>query len=187
MTTEKNKTENPPAEFKSVEKMVEYLNEQGWKCTVKTVYNHRKAGKIRPDVGKRGFSLKAALKYASNNLPLGATLQKKDDEDLGRTKTKAEIARLEEQTQREKLKRLKEQGEVIEKAYVYQQFAALIVGLENAAKGQANIDAEDAVDLIFNADNKAARFVEIFNDIIDRALNEMARVSNIEIIFGESE
>jgi hypothetical protein len=182
-----NDTSQPSEGFKSAESAATFLVQEGWKVSERTLYDHWKKGKIKSDFDKRGFSKKNLLKYASNNLNLGQTLLKEKDEGMSRRKLAAEVEKIEEQAKREKISRLKDEGELIERPYVYQQFAALVVGLENAAKGQAMTEAEEAAEIIVEATNKPAKFVEIFNDILDRALNEMAKSTNMDVLFGEEE
>lgn len=171
--------------FKNRAKAWQYLSEAGYKISRKTFYNHVDAGIIKPDEGKKGFSLKKLKEYAVSELDKVNTLEKKKAEEGFKEERNERILKTKEERKLLELRRLREEGQVIERALVYQQFAALTVSLENAAKGQAMIDAEDAAEMIENADNKPARFVEIFNDIIDRALNEIAKMNNLEVVFGE--
>ncbi len=178
--------EEHPESFKSCEEAAEYLSGLGYKITWRTMYNHwKKKGYIQPDMGDRGFSYDRVMKYAINRLKKKATLKKDKEEGFADQLQKEELRGKETKRKLDELKLLKEEGKVVEKALIYQQFASLTVGLENAAKGQAQIDADDAYELIVNAENGPAQFVEIFNDILDRALNEMAKMSNIQVVFGE--
>jgi hypothetical protein len=176
----------PPESFKNIKAVAAYVIAQEYKIDQSSVYNHAKAGLLGKK--KNGvYTLTQIQKYCRDYLVKKEAHQTVQQEGLARKKVETEISLQEVNYKLQEIKLAREEGRVIEKDIVYQQFAALTIGLENAVKGQATVEAEEAVQMIGDADNKPARFVEIFNDIMDRALNKMAKINNLEVIFGETE
>ena len=182
----KDKAETPPESFKNRAQAARWLKDAGYKITAKTFYNHVDAGRIKPDVGEKGFSLKNVKVYALG-LDKVDTLKSQKEEERYNKKSSAQTQKLEAETKLIKLKYMKEEGKVVEKALVYQQFAALVVGLDNSIEGQAQIEAEESAQMIIDAENPAAMFFEVVKGIKDRALNEMAKIGNLEVVFGDAE
>jgi phosphotransacetylase len=170
-------------EFKNLREVATYLRDEGWKVSKSTVYEHSKKGMIRPDVEKKRYSLKAVLKYAQTHLvPLG-TVQKKKDEDLQRQKTLAEIERIQEQTRREKINRLKAEGALIEKESVYLELAARGAVLEAGLKGMVQARAGDWVTLVHGDEKKTADLVRELMTEIDLTVNEFATTKEFQVVF----
>jgi hypothetical protein len=179
-----DKEKNTPQEFKNAKEVVAYLKSQGYKISVATFYTHRKQFNMYPDVGKYGYSYKKVLDYAKQ-LKVEMTLQKKEDEEYGREQVRLKNELTREQISREKIRRLKEEGELIDKKLVYLRYANVLTGIYNSMHGQAQIDAGEAAELIMNSDDKPRKFVEVFIEIMDRTFNDFSKLNNLEAVFGE--
>jgi len=182
----KNKINTSEKIFSNTLEVVEYLKNEKWKISKSSIYEHVKDGKLRPDQGEY-FTLKNVLNYASTYLKKAYILQKEKSEGLAKKKAENELAIQELNRRLLDLKLAKEEGRSIDKAIVYQQFATILVSVDSAIDGQAMAGADEAAEMIMHSDNKPAAFYELVRDIKDRALNELAKVSSLEVVFGEVE
>lgn len=169
--------------YNNLTEVYTYLEENGWKVSKDTVYKHARAGKLKPD-GAGKYTKKNVDFYAESFLHQKSTVRKSKSEELQRKKLEEELRGKKLQNEREYIRLMQDKGRLIEKEIVYLHFATLAVGLENAIKGQIQTEAGEAVNLIDDSDDKARKYVEISNEIVDRALNEFSKLTNIEAIFG---
>jgi hypothetical protein len=170
-------------EFKNRKEVAAFLKKEGWKVSQSTFYEHSKIGMIWPDVEKKRYSLKAVLKYAKTHLVPMGTMQKKKDEDLQRKKIEAEIEWKQEQARREKIKRQKEEGELIERDRIYLELASRAAVLEAGLKGMIQIRAGEFVALVGGDEQKAAELVREITAEVDLVMNEFATMKEFEVVF----
>ena len=69
MNSKAKREENRPktdkkTEFNNALEISAYLESEGWKVSKSTVYKHIREAKLRPDIEKKRYSLKAVLRYA---------------------------------------------------------------------------------------------------------------------------
>jgi len=106
---DEKETENPPegdkTEFKNALEISGYLEAEGWKVAKSTIYKHIKEAKLRPDIDKKHYSLKAVLRYAKAFLVTRETKQKLADEEIACKKARKEIEKFDEE-----IKRLADEG-----------------------------------------------------------------------------
>ncbi len=178
----KKRTVGAEREFESLVEVVDYLDEEGWKISKSTIYEHQKKGMIRPDNGKK-YTLKAVVAYAKAYLVLKKTRQKKKDEDLQRQKTLAEIERIQEKTKLEKIIRLNKEGKLIEKESVYLELASRAAVLEAGLKGMVQARARDWVTLVDGDEKKTADLVRELMTEIDLTVNEFATTKEFQVVF----
>jgi hypothetical protein len=112
-----------PTVFKNIREVAAYLKEEGWKVGQATLYTHQKEGKIKGEPDGT-YIVKSVLKYARDHLFMMSTKRKHTDEELQRRKIKAETGWKEEQLKRERLKRMTEEGRLIERDQFELELAA---------------------------------------------------------------
>jgi hypothetical protein len=168
--------------FSNLLEIIEYLDAEGWKISKSSVYNHAKEGKIRPDIGKN-YSMKAVINYAKTHLTTKSTRQKTRSEELQRDKTLAEIERIKEATLVDKIKRLRSEGELIEKNQVYLELAGRAAVLETDLKGMIQMRAGEFVDIVDGDEKKTGNLVRELTAEVDRVLNDFATTKEFQVIF----
>lgn len=174
-----------PTEFKNAEEVVKYLNEQGWKVSLANFYNHRKEAKIKPDFGKRGFTIKAVNRYAQDYLHLVATLNKAKHEDIANKKRNLEIEKLEQDIKTDKLSYDIKAGKYMPLDEIVLQLAGRAAIFESGMKNKVRSEIGQMIKMVEGNPAKTAELLDfIYNDVIDSALNEYARPMTFEIDFA---
>jgi hypothetical protein len=168
--------------FSNLLEIIEYLDAEGWKISKSSIYNHAKEGKIRPDIGKN-YSMKAVINYARTHLTTKNTRQKTRSEELQRDKTLAEIERIKEATLVDKIKRLRSEGELIEKNQVYLELAGRAAVLETDLKGMIQMRAGEFVAMVDGDEKKIGNLVRELLAEVDRVLNDFATTKEFQVIF----
>lgn len=166
---------NANTEFKTIKEVADYLKANGWKVSQKTVYNHHKEGRIRPN--KDGiFELKAVQKYASQ-LKRVETVQKLEETEKYSEKLNQEIENLRLRNEREALKLQRERQEVLTWEQMYLEFAGRFAVLETGFKGWIQMHAG-----VLAAMKDEAEIVRYTTDEFDQFLNEFATTKEFQVI-----
>jgi len=181
----KDPTEGDKTEFKNALEISSYLEAEGWKVAKSTVYKHIKKAKLRPDIDKKHYSLKAVLRYAKTFLVTRETKQKLADEELARKKQKKELEKLDEEIKRQGIKRLADEGRYIPRESFELELAGRGSVLETGLKGEIQTRTAELIDLIEGNQRKAKDFVSEMFAIIDKGLNQFANNKEWQIIFQD--
>jgi|GEM_PF-1174247 len=172
-----------PTEFRNALEITEYLQAAGWKVAKSTLYKHLKEAKLRPDIDKKRFSLKAVMMYARSFLVTEATKQKLDDDLLARKKVKKELEKLEEEIKARRYKRQIEEGKYVPRDIFELELAGRAAVLETSLKGMIQARAGEFVILVGGDENKARDLLREFISELDLTLNEFASTKEFQVLF----
>lgn len=114
--------------FKNIQEVVSYLQQQGWKVSDSTVYNHKRDGLISPNAQGR-YLQKTVDKYAAQNLERldGGRQDLGGDEDISRKIKDAELRKTEAQAEKIEHENQIRKGRYIDITIVEQDRAARAV------------------------------------------------------------
>ncbi|HEC04621.1 MAG TPA: hypothetical protein ENI84_00285 [Thiothrix sp.] len=172
------------SEFKNPTEVYEFLKD-GWKVSKRSVYNHVREGKLRPEAGG-GYSLKAVQKYARTWLKPKEMALRADDEELRRMREKAEIARITEQAKLARIKREREEGLLIPRADFELELAARAAILMAGFEGMINDKAGEIVQLVQGNTDKIAELIRFLRDAYGELMNQYATTKEFHVLFEEN-
>lgn len=112
----KRESENSQT-FAKFADVVTYLDEEGWKISTSTAYEHKQDGKILPGPGGK-YSLTAVLEYARQHLQRKDGSGPDDRLNLQEQRLLAEIRRVEADAESRELKLKERRGEMIPRDHV---------------------------------------------------------------------
>ena len=170
-------------ELKNALEVAEYLKASGWKVSKSSVYGHVKQGKLRPDPKTGTFEVKNVDRYAASYLVREAVREKDKAEDLQQKKLKWEIARLEEQTRREQLKRMTEEGKLIPRDQVELELAARAAILDTMRRNSIISRASERVALVGGDPGKIQDLIQYEMDIHAEEMTQFASTKEYQVLF----
>jgi len=175
-----------PENFKNIVAVFPWLEAQGYKVTLKTLYNHEKKGWIKPDEDG-SYALNQVKKYAEKRLKFKSAVlsrkreekvSEKENEDLRLTKVRADA---------EEFKLAKERGQYIAQADVDLQFTAKAIALYSEIMGAFEAGIMDVVEIAGGEEKNAGLVLGYLKDILDGAMNEYASGKVYEIEADKAE
>jgi len=167
--------------FENLRQVYRYLKDE-WKVSERTIYNHQKEGKIRPDKDGK-YPLKAVQKYARTWLKPKELALRVDDEELRRTREKLELALREEQVKIAKLKRQREEGLLIPRADFELELAARAGVLMAGFEAMINEKAGEIIELVEGNTEKLADLIRFLHDAYGELMNEYATTREFHVMF----
>jgi len=172
-------------ELESPLEVTSYLKAAGWKVSKSTLYQHVKQGKLRPDADGR-FPVKAVQKYAASFLTLEETRQKVADEDLQRKKLIAEISRIQEQTKRERIKRLAEEGRYVPRDQFEMELAARASVIDTLRRNSIMTGAAERVALVGGDTSRIPDLIAFDLAQHDDEMNQFATTIEFHVLFEQT-
>lgn len=173
----KAKLEPSPSDnaFPSLPDVLTFLQDEKWKISQSTLYEHRDAGKI--SAGSDGsFSLTAVLEYARIHLrKLDGTPGAVAGENLGEQKLKAEISRIESDAALRELKLRQELGELISKSTVEVELAERANNLKSYFNAVARSSAGRIIKIVGGDPQKSADLITWLLAMNAKAFDNYAR------------
>lgn len=170
--------------FKNVGQVATYLNQEGWKVTQRTVYNHAKKGLLNKSTDGT-FSLKAVKKYAAGYLTTIDTAETIEDGKNRKEKERLEKELLQEKVKRERIKRMYEEGKYVERDMFYLELAARGAVFDSMFKGMIQARAGEFVALVDGDETKTNQLVQELMSEVDRVLTEFCNIKAFHVMFGE--
>jgi len=174
--------EEPAASYSDLAGVIRYLEAQGYQAT-KSVYRHRKEGKLKPDADGT-YSEATVRRYAKANLRLKASGLKKDDESALR-KDELDGVRMElirEQTRLARRKREIEEGKWVPKSGVAQDLAMRAVMLKTGLKQLVASSVSDWIHLVGGDPRRAPELLRAMLEGHERLLADYARADNVVLV-----
>ncbi len=176
------KLEQMESEFKNLREVAAFLVSEGWQVSERTVYNHGKEGRIRPNA-EGLYTIKAVNKYAAVHLERKETGLKLGDEELQKKKTMAEIAYRTEQAKLAQIKRMAEEGRYIPREDAELKMAQMMALVETGMRQMEQARAAGYISLVGGDENKLADLIRALNEDHDELLNECATSREFEVTF----
>lgn len=160
--------------FKNIVAIHPWLEKQGYKVTLKTLYNHRNKKKWLVPDENGNYTLEQVKKYADKRLSYKSAviskkreekISEKEKEDLRLTKAKADA---------EEFKLSKEKKENIPRAEVDMEAAAKAIALYSEIKGEHEVHINEIIEVAGGEEKNAVAVLGLLIDIINRAMNNYA-------------
>lgn len=174
--------------FETVDQVIDYLVETGWKATAPTVYRHRKQGKfLSKDDGR--FRQKDVDRYAKTWLKRQSTGKKvKELEDeLQRKKLEQELKNLEIEFKRKEHQLGREQGKYIEREKMEIELAARAGILEAGLKHWIQSRVAEWIRTAGGDLKKAGELINAMIRDLDEHINSYAQAKEFEVVIDADE
>lgn len=170
-------------ELKTLKDVCRFLENEGFAATNSTVHRHFRRGLFGKIDGK--FDADAVRRYAEQNLKrqkTGKTVAiERAEEDEEKRRYERELVK--EKALRERLKRKREQGRLIDRDLLEIELASRAGVLESLLKSEFSKRVRDLVDMTGGRPESARDMLLEVSAIIDSALNTYARTDDFEVIF----
>lgn len=172
-------------EFKNLLEVLDYLKGEKWKISKSTLYEHKRKGLIRPDRDGT-YSLRVVQRYAYDYLALENIQVKKQEDDLQRRRVSAEIARIEEQTKREKLKREIEEGKYVLREEFELELAARAAVLDTMRQAAIRTRAAERVALVGGDPAKIPDLIAFDLELHNEEMNSFANTREFHVLLKKT-
>jgi len=168
---------------------VQWLQDQGYKVKKSKVYNDARAGRLHicNDGSVRISDLRDYVQRQGLEPLREATEPDEASEDLQRQKIREELRKLQLQNEREEFNRQKELGKYIPRENLELELASRAGVLDSGLRTDIKTHARDWVHLVGGRADLVPDFVEAILDVLDRRLNEYARMDRFEVLFEEED
>lgn len=165
--------------YRSIVDVVAYLDEQGWKISKSTAYDHwKKEGKIKARPGG-GFTQSTVLDYARNHLQKkDGTTDEEPGEDLARQKQSAEIRRILSDAETRELKLRTMLGELVPKSQMEIELSDRAVHLKNYLDAVVRTSAGRIIKLVKGDPQKASELISFMLGMNRKAMDRYSRPIN---------
>jgi len=167
--------------FPSVEAVHAYLEAQGFKITVRSIYNHINENKLKA-TPKGNFTRKAVDQYAANHIAEVETGSTPVEWNLSQKKVLVEIALKEERRKREKFKREAEEGRYIPREDFARELAARAVVLENELTYMIQAHASEIIAAVNGDPSQVAALIALWTDLKNDVLNRFASTKEFQVM-----
>ena len=161
--------------FASLADVLSYLQDEKWKISQSTLYEHREAAKIKPDANG-AFTLGGVQEYARVHLrKMDGTPGAAVGENLGEQKLRAEISRIESDGKLRELKLRQELGELIPKSTVEVELAERANNLKSYFNAIARSSAGRIIKIVGGDPQKSADLITWLLAMNAKAFDNYAR------------
>ncbi|WP_018126147.1 hypothetical protein [Desulfovibrio oxyclinae] len=171
-------------QLKTIADVRRFLEAEGYTAAHSTVDRHFKQGKFGRNTD--GLFDVAALKlYAAANLKRiqsGKTMTQ-EQQELQDARERAKLELIEEQVKTARLKRRREEGQLIDRNNVMLEIAARAGVLESQFKSSIQSGVLDLIDLVKGNPERAADLMRTLNQLVDEVLTEYANMDPAEVVF----
>lgn len=154
--------------FKNIQEVVSYLQQQGWKVSDSTVYNHKRDGLISPNAQGR-YLQKTVDKYAAQNLERldGGRQDPGGDEDLQKQIKDAELRKVNAQANKIEFENDIRRGRYIDKTIVEQDRAARAVLFKSDLRNFFRREVHNIVELCGGNPELTPKLLTFFDRQVD--------------------
>jgi hypothetical protein len=170
--------------YRTQAEVCRFLEDQGFRAPSSTVDRHFKRGLF--GTNREGvFEERVVLEYARVNLKRkesGKTAEQ-EDEELARQKRKEEYELVREKRLRERIRREKDQGRLIDRSLLEIELAARAGVLESMIKGEIQKRIRALVHLVGGTPERAGDLLTELNNVVDAALTDYAKTDSFEAVF----
>ena len=168
---------------------VKWLQQQGYKVGKSKLYQDVSAGRLRVcnDGSIRVSDLQEYIRVQGLEPLREATEPDEDAEDLQREKVKEELRKLRLQNERQEFERQRQEGQYIPRQDLELELASRAGVLDTGLRSDIKTHARDWVHLVGGRADLVPDLIEAMLDVLDRRLNEYARMDKFEVIFSEGE
>jgi hypothetical protein len=173
----KAKLEPGPAvcSFASLPDVLEYLQDESWKISQSSLYEHRDAGKLQADANG-GFTLSAVTTYARSHLrKLDGTPGGAVAENLSEQKLRAEISRISSDGRLRELRLRQELGELIAKSQVEVELAERANNLKSYFNAVVRSSAGRIIKIVNGDPQKSAELISWMLGMFAKAFDNYSR------------
>jgi len=176
-----------PEEFRNLLEVLDYLKGEGWKTSKTALYEHKRKGLIRPDRDGGRYSLRAVQRYAYDHLVLEKTHVRKQEDDLRRRRIKAEIAKIEEQAKRERLRREIEEGKYVPREDFELELAARAAVLDTMRRTNIRTRAAERVALVGGDPARIPDLIAFDLEVHNEEMNAFANTKEFRVLLKRTE
>ncbi|WP_027185162.1 hypothetical protein [Desulfovibrio inopinatus] len=176
------KDDKTAGRFLNLSQVHEWLQENGWKCSTRTLYKHKREGKLKAD--KSGvFPLKAVKKYAKDFLKRSESGLRVADEqsDLQREKVSREIKKLEVQTAKERFQLDVLQGKFLPRDDVEAELCGRLIMLETALRNLIRDKGAEWVFMVGGDGMKVQELQRTMHADVDAMFNGLASMREFAV------
>ena len=168
---------------------VQWLRDQGYKVGKSKLYNDAASGKLKVcnDGSIRVSDLEDYVARQGMEPLRESTEPDEAAEDLQREKIKEELRKLQLQNERQEFERARLEGKYIPRENLELELASRAGVLDSGLRTDIKTHARDWVHLVGGQADRVPDLVEAMLDVLDRRLNEYARMDKFEVLFEESE
>jgi len=168
---------------------VEWLRDQGYKVGKSKLYNDAKAGRLKVcnDGSIRVSDLEDYVARQGLEPLEQATEPEEGAEDLQREKLKEQLRQLQLDNEKREFERQRLEGKYIPRQDLELELASRAGVLDTGLRSDIKTHARDWVHMVGGRAERVPDLVEAMLDVLDRRLNEYARMDRFEVIFSEEE
>lgn len=173
----KHEPDSGEQSFASILEVVQHLDQQGWKISKSTAYDHwKKEGKIKARPAG-GFTISAVMEYARMHLQRkdGTTCEKESDESLQQQKITAEVRRILSDAELREHKLREALGEVIPKSQVEIELSERASNLKTYFNSVARSSAGRIIKIVKGDPQKAQELISFLLGLNKKAFDNYSR------------
>ncbi len=175
--------------LKNRREAAQWFKDQGYKVGKSKLYADAKAGRLKVcnDGSIRVSDLEDYVGRQGLEPLEQATEPEEGAEDLQKEKVREELKKLRLENEERELKRKRQEGEYIPRQDLELELASRAGVLDTGLRSDIKTHARDWVHLVGGRAERVPDLVEAMLDVLDRRLNEYARMDRFEVIFSEEE
>jgi len=172
--------------FNTQASAIQFLVDEGFDSNKSNFSRHTRQGKVSKSV-EGVFEAEALLSYARSHVrraESGKTLSR-EEKDRANAKAEAELNLIQEKFKRERLKRQKEEGKLIDRNKVEVEIGVRAGILSSLFKSEVQKRGREFVELVEGKPGKTGELIQSLMDMFDIMATDYANMKNIEAVLSD--